>query len=177
MSSGAAPERNMAWRRSGQPSGPRQPPPGADGQGTTPRDRTNTPNQRGNQGNARGGRSASRNNVQLPAQAQAQAQVQPPTVEKTQGSANVSNGDEIRQAMKKSYTATVAASGHGEKALQVKKGDSGANRGSAPWGSAPRPNLMANGQNFWTELVKQVKVLEDGGKPSTTKGEGGRKGK
>ncbi|KAH7065364.1 hypothetical protein B0J12DRAFT_734686 [Macrophomina phaseolina] len=47
----------------------------------------------------------------------------------------------------------------GKSALYKPKGDA-APRSAGPWGS--KPNTMANGQDFWVQLRKQISALESG---------------
>ncbi|EKG18308.1 hypothetical protein MPH_04440 [Macrophomina phaseolina MS6] len=102
---------------------------------------------------------------QRQAQAQAQRQSAQPAAapqgyqEQEHTPVNGFNSREAKETMKKWYQEANAVGSDGKSALYKPKGDA-APRSAGPWGS--KPNTMANGQDFWVQLRKQISALESG---------------
>ncbi|KKY19892.1 hypothetical protein UCDDS831_g05177 [Diplodia seriata] len=98
-------------------------------------------------------------------QAQANRQSAPPAAaqqgyqEQAHRPVNGFNSKETKDALRKWYQDASAAGPDGKSPLYKPQGDVGA-RNASPWGS--KPNTMANGQDFWVQLRKQMSALESG---------------
>lgn len=69
------------------------------------------------------------------------------------------NSREAKDTLKKWYQEANAAGADGKSPLYKPQGDVAARTGGA-WGI--KPNTMANGQDFWVHLRKQISALESG---------------
>ncbi|KAK7728501.1 hypothetical protein SLS57_002389 [Botryosphaeria dothidea] len=96
-------------------------------------------------------------------QAQVQRQSAPPAAtpqgyqEQEHAPVNGFNSKEAKVTMKKWYQEANAIGADGKSSLYKPQGDA-APRSAGPWGS--KPNTMANGQDFWVQLRKQIAALE-----------------